>query len=186
MNTFIKKLLAVTALLIASGCATHPVAPYQSSQDVTTALQDMHITGGVAIDMIPVSEPFDNTCKGTAGRIELPNNMRYENYIHWALVNELKAAGIYNPQNPSVKLAVAVEEVAFLVFHGHSLSMWDIELRFKSSNGQSLYINHHHQFDAGAYSKNDCQKVAETFMPAVRATLFKLANTPEFKSLLTP
>jgi hypothetical protein len=41
-------------------------------------------------------------------------------------------------------------------------------------------------FNAGVYGKADCKKFADTFMPAVRATLFKMANSPELKSLLTP
>jgi hypothetical protein len=108
MNAFTQRLFIIAILLIASGCATHPVAPYQVSPEITSALQDLHV-GGVDIEMVPVIEPFDYSCKGNAGKVGLPGDMRIEDYIQLALIDELKSAGIYDHQKPSIKLALLTD-----------------------------------------------------------------------------
>jgi hypothetical protein len=93
---------------------------------------------------------------------------------------------MYDNRSPKIKLSVEVRELEYFLSSGTLKTVWDIELKVKSSNGESLRTNVHYQFDAGAFGLWDCKKIAKAYMPAVQTTILELANSPNLKALLTP
>jgi hypothetical protein len=184
----LNRITLAAAMLFLSACstATFTSPPYTSSIETTSVLKSLGVAN-IEIKSVTSSIDIDNTCPSSAKIILLPNNSSFEDYIKSALIEELSAAKIHDREAPKVKLQIDIKELEYFLAHSNSLmSVWDIDLKVNSSNGTSLRIHKHYLFDAGAYSLWSCKKIAESYMPAIQATIFELANSPKLKALVTP
>jgi hypothetical protein len=110
--------------------------------------------------------------------------MSFEGYIQKALADELKVAGMFDDKAPRTTLSGAVEQLAFSSSRGLTGGEWDITLRVRSSNGKSVLVSEHYEFESGFVADTACKQTAEAYFPAVQNLIGKLVKAPEFKSLL--
>ncbi|NOU01664.1 MAG: hypothetical protein HOO95_08855 [Gallionella sp.] len=182
-----KNITLTVALLALSACstATFTAQPYQPSIEATSALQNLGLSG-IEIESVTSSVDIDNSCPSSARAISLPNKSGFEDYIKDALISEFTIADIYDKKSPKVKLKIDITELEYFLSHSSLMSVWDIEFIIDSSNGTSLKVHEHFLFDAGAYNLWNCRKIADAYMPAVKAVITKLAKSPSLRTLLTP
>ncbi len=110
--------------------------------------------------------------------------MSFEAYIQKALADELKVAGMYDDKAPKVTLTGAVEKLSFSSSRGLTGGEWDISLRVNSSNGKSLSVSEHYEFESGFIADTACKQTAEAYLPAVQNIIGKAIKHPNFKGLL--
>jgi hypothetical protein len=183
-----KRSIVLMLAFVLSACSsllTYTPPHYRVSADNTTAIKRF---GGGNIDVGPFTKTveFENDCGITAGNILMPDNLSVEGYIQQGLVDELKNVGMFDDMTPKITLTGVVEELSFFSRRHIYTSTWSIGLRVNSSNGQSVYVTSKFNFDAGAFSRADCQKIADAYLPAVQNILGKFIHSPEFKSLIKP
>jgi hypothetical protein len=142
--------------------------------------------GDIGVGPFTKAVPFDNSCAITAGSIVMPGNLSFEEYVRQGLIAELENANMFNDEHPKITLSGTIEELSIVSRRNVYTSTWKIGLRVDSSNGQSVSVTEHYDFDAGANSQADCQRIANAYMPAVQKILHKFIDAPEFKSLITP
>jgi hypothetical protein len=184
MNKFIVSMLAFF-LFACSQIFTYKPPRYSVSEVNATAIARFG-GGHIAVGPFANTAVFDNDCGITAGSIVMPDKMKFEDYIRSGLVDELKNAGMFDDAAPKITLSGSVEELSLFSRRSVYTSTWKIGLRVTSSNGQSVYITEHYDFDAGAGSEADCQKIADSYMPLSQKILGKFITAPEFKALITP
>lgn len=184
MNKFIVSLLALS-LCACSHIFTYKPPHYSVSEDNAMAIKRFG-GGNIGVGPFTNTAVFDNDCGITAGSIVMPDKMSYEDYIRKGLVDELKNAGMFDEAAPKITLSGTVEELSLFSRRSVYTSTWKIGLRVTSSNGQSVYVTEHYDFDAGAGSAADCQIVADSYMLLAQKILGKFINAPEFKSLIAP
>jgi hypothetical protein len=179
-----KRIIVAVSVLALSACSYMPQR-YSVSEDNTEALKKIG-AGNINVGLFTKTAEFDNSCRVTAGVIEKPDNTGFEGYIQKALIEELKQAGMFDDKTPKVTLSGVVEKLSLSTWRTIYLSNWDIGVRLNSSNGKTVYITQHYEFNAGYNNLADCQQIADHFMQAVQKTLNKLITAPEFQSLVTP
>lgn len=184
MNKIIVSLLAFF-LCACSYMLTYKPPHYSVSADNAIAIKRFG-GGNISVGSFTNTAEFDNDCGITAGSVVMPDKLRFEGYIRNGLVDELKNAGMYDDVAPKITLSGTVEELSLFSRRYIYTSTWKIGLRVTSSNGQSVSVAEHYDFDAGPGSRADCQRIADSYMPAVQKILGKFINSPEFKSLITP
>lgn len=179
-----KRIIVAAAVLVLSACSYMPQR-YSVSADNNAALKKLGV-GNINVGPFTKTAEFDNSCRFVAGVIEMPDKTSFEGYIQKALVEELTQAGMFDDKTPKVTLSGVVEKLSLTTLRTIYLSNWDIGVRLNSSNGKSVYITQHYEFNAGPHYLADCQKIADHYMVAVQKTLGKLIDAPEFESLVTP
>ena len=179
-----KRIIVAVSLLVLGACSYVPQR-YSVSAENTEALKKL---GARNINVGPFTKTaeFDNSCRVVAGVVEKPGSAGFEGYIQNALVEELKRAGMFDDKTPKITLSGVVEKLSLSTWRTIYLSNWDIGVRLNSSNGKSVSITQHYEFNAGPDNLADCQQIANHYMFAVQKTLNKLIDAPEFESLVTP
>ncbi|MBT9541374.1 hypothetical protein [Thiobacillus sp.] len=112
--------------------------------------------------------------------------MSFEAYIQKALADELKVAGKFDDKSQKITLTGTVVQLGFSSSRGLTGGTWDIGLNVSSSNGQSVFIAEHYEFNSGFIADTACKQTAEAYLPAVQNLIGKLVKAPEFKSLVSP
>lgn len=179
-----KKVIVAISLLALSACSYAPQR-YSISANNNVALRSIG-AGNINVGSFTKTADFNSNCRGTGGVIGAPDNMSFEGYIQNGLVEELKVAGLFDDKTSKITLYGDVEQLSFSSLRSISGGTWEIGLRVKSSNGKSLTVSEHYEFDAGYGGFAACQKVADYFMQATQNVLGKLVTSPDFKSLVTP
>jgi len=179
-----KSIIVAVSVLVLSACSYLPQR-YIVSADNTEALKKIGV-GNINVGLFTKTAEFNNSCRVVAGVVEKPDNTGFEGYIQKALVEELKQAGMFDDKTPKIILSGVVEKLSLSTWRTIYLSNWDIGVRLNSSNGKTVYITQHYEFNAGPNNLADCQKIADHYMFAVQKTLNKLITAPEFQSLVTP
>lgn len=177
-----KKFALALSVLALSACSTYTPQRYNISADNNVALKALGV-GNISVGPFTGPSTFDNACRG-AGPIAPPDNMSFERYIQKALADELKVAGMFDDKTPKTILTGAVEKLSFSSSRGLTGGEWDISLRVSSSNGKSVFVSEHYEFQSGFIADTACKQTAEAYLPAVQNLIGKLVNAPEFKSLL--
>lgn len=168
-----------------SSMMTYVPPHYSALADNSMAIKRF---GGGNINVGPFTKTaeLDNDCGITAGSIVMPDKLSFEGYIQKGLVEELKAAGMFDDATPKITLSGTVDQLSFFSRRHIFTSTWNIGLLVNSSNGNSVHVTDQYNFDVGAGSRADCQRIADSYMPAVQKILGKFIHSPEFKSLVTP
>lgn len=178
-------LMFAFALSACSSMLTYVPPHYSVDADNTLALKKLG-AGNINVGPFTKTAEFDNNCGITAGVVGMPDNLSFAGYIQKGLVDELRLAGMLDDATPKITLTGIVEQLSFFSRRTVYTSTWNIGLRVNSSNGKSVHVSDRYDFDAGAFSAADCQKIADYYMPAVQKILGKLITAPEFQSLVTP
>jgi hypothetical protein len=139
--------------------------------------------GNINVGTFTGPSTFDKACRG-AGPIAPPDNLTFEGYIQKALADELKVAGMFDDKSPKITLSGAVEKLSFSSSRGLTGGEWDISLRINSTNGKSLFVSEHYEFESGFIADTACKQTAEAYLSAVQNVIGKVVKNPEFKSLL--
>lgn len=177
-----KKVALVLSVLSLSACSTFTPQRYSISADNNVALKTIGI-GNINVGAFSGPSSFDKACRG-AGPIAPPDSMSFEAYIQKALADELKVAGMFDDKTPKTTLTGAVEKLSFSSSRGLTGGEWDIGLRINSSNGKSLFVSEHYEFESGFIADTACKQTAEAYLPTVQNLIGKAVKAPEFKTLL--
>lgn len=179
-----KKTIVAISVLVLSACSYVPQR-YSISVGNNVALKTIGV-GNINVSSFTKTADFNNNCRGTGGAIAAPDNMSFEGYIQKGLIEELKVAGMFDDIAPKITLTGDVEQLSFSSMRSITGGTWDIGLRVNSSNGKSIYVSEHYEFDAGLAALTACQKIADYYMQATQNVLGKLITSPDFKPLVTP
>ena len=179
-----KKITVFLLVLGLSGCSTYMPQRYSISADNNVALKAIK-AGNINVGPFKGLANFDNGCRA-AGPISPPDNMSFEAYIQKALADELKVAGKYDDKTPKITLSGELEQLGFSSTRGLTGGSWDIGLRVKSSNGKSVFVSEHYEFNSGFIADTACKQTAEAYYPAVQNLIGKLVRSPDFEALVTP
>lgn len=179
-----KRIFVVVAALLMSACSTYMPQRYSINADTNVALKTIDV-GNINVSAFKGPAKFDNACRA-AGPIAPPDNMSFEAYIQNALADELKVAGKFDDKTPKITLSGTVEKLEFSSARGLTGGSWDIGVNVRSSNGKSIFVSEHYEFNSGFVADTACKQTAEAYLPAVQNLIGKLVKAAEFRSLLTP
>lgn len=179
-----KHTLVVLIALSLSACSTYMPQRYSLSADTNVALKALG-PGSINVGQFKGPLSFDNSCRA-AGPIAPPDNMTFEAYIQKALADELKVAGLFDEKAPQVTLTGTLEQLAFSSSRAVTGGSWDIGLRVNSSNGKSVFVAEHYEFNSGFIADTACKQTAEAYLPAVQNIIGKLVKMPEFAAMIRP
>ena len=165
-----------------SACSTYTTPRYAINADTNVTLKSL---GATALSVGTFTGPasFDRSCRA-AGPLAPPDGMSHTDYIRKALEDELKVAGVYAAENPSFTLSANVKRLEFSSSRGLTGGFWDIEILFNSSNGKTLPVAEHYEFESGFVADTACKQTAEAYFPAVQNLIGKAVRSPEFKALI--
>ena len=173
---------AITAALMLNGCSTYTTPRYGINADTNVALKSLGDTG-LSVGAFTGPATFDNACRA-AGPLSPPDGMSHTGYVKKALEDELKVAGLYVANSPRLTLSGVVNKVSFPSTRTLTGGSWDIDLRLKSSNGKSMSVVEHYEFESGFVADTACKQTAEAYFPAVQNLLGKAVRSSEFKALV--
>jgi len=184
-------IMSVSALVLCA-CSSNSLLdlrytpqPYSVAGENTEALKKFGVAH-INVGPFTKTAEFDNSCRVVSGIVEKPDSSGFEGYFQKSLIAELKQAGMFDDKMPEITLTGDVQQLSLSTWRMIYLSSWDIGVRIDSSNGKSVEINQHYDFNAGQMWLPDCQQIADRYMFAVRKTIGKLIDSPEFQSLVTP
>jgi len=140
-------------------------------------------TSGLSVGTFTGPASFDRSCRA-AGPLAAPDGISYSEYIRKALADELKVAGAYAEANPRITLSGVVNRLEFSSSRGLTGGSWDIQISLNSSNGKTLPVAEHYEFESGFVADTACKQTAEAYFPAVQNLIAKAVRSPEFKSLI--
>ena len=178
----VKLIAIVVAALCLTACSTYMPQRYSISADTNVALKATGV-GNIKVGPFKGPSNFDNACRG-AGPIAPPDNMTFEAYVQKALADELKVAGMYDEKTSNVTLSGTVSRLEFSSSRGITGGLWDMDVMFNSSNGKSISVSEHYEFNSGFAADTACKQTAEAFLPAVQNLIGKLVKDPQFKGML--
>ncbi|MEO6017589.1 MAG: hypothetical protein ABIP46_10050 [Polaromonas sp.] len=178
-----KSLFIAFAALLLTACSTYMPQRYSISADNNVALKAIGL-GSINVGPFKGPAKFDNACRG-AGPIAPPDNMSFESYIQKALADELKVAGMFDDKTPRVSLSGVVTRLEFSSSRGLTGGTWDMNVTFNSSNGKTISVVEHYEFNSGFIADTACKQTAESFLPAVQNLISKLVKNPQFKAMLS-
>jgi hypothetical protein len=173
-------------VLVACSSLLTYAPPYYSVSPDNTAMLKKLSAGNISVGAFTRTAELDNDCGITAGSIRMPGKLSFEGYIQKGFVDELKHAGMLDNETPKITLSGVVEQLSLFSRRDIYTSTWNIGLRVNSSNGKSVHVTYQYNFDVGAGSKADCQRIADAYMPAAQKIIGKIIDSPEFLFLVTP
>jgi hypothetical protein len=174
--------LVFPMMLALGACSTFTTPRYSINADTNVALKSLQASN-IAVGSFSGPAVFDNSCRA-AGPLAPPDGMTYTTYIAKALEDELKVAGIYAATSPKFTLTGEVKKLDFSSSRGLTGGSWDIDVIINSSNGKSMSMSEHYEFESGFIADTACKQTAEAYMPAVQDLINKIVLSPLFKPLL--
>ncbi|MDQ2652729.1 MAG: hypothetical protein M3Z20_06745 [Chloroflexota bacterium] len=181
-----KKVLALAVLSLAmAACETPTAQRYSISADNNSAIKALSVTS-VGFRSFTGPEKFNATCRAL-GPIKVADGLSHTQYIQKAFEDEFKIAGAHAQDRvPQTTLGGVVTKLDFSSSQGLTRGFWDIDLTLESSNGRTLSVSEHYEFDTGFIANEACRNTAEAFTRAVQNLVGKAVRTPDFKGLLLP
>lgn len=173
--------LATLAVML-SACSTYTTPRYAVNADTNLVLKKLGASD-LSVGSFTGPATFDKSCRA-AGPLAPPDGMSHTEYIRKALEDELKVAGVYAASNPRTALSGSVKKLEFSSSRGLTGGSWDIELLLTSSNGKTLPVVEHYEFESGFAAETACKQTAEAYFPAVQNLIGKAVRSPEFKALV--
>lgn len=175
------KYLFIFGICLLTGCTTFIVPRYHPAPNNTRELQSL---GGahVKVDRFLLSHRFDASCRGS--NIEAPVNMTFESYIQNALTDELKSAGLYDEDKPTVTLNGSIDPMRFSSSKSVTSGEWLIGLTLTSSNGRTMSVTEHFEFTSGFEGTTACNRTADAFVGAIENLMGKVIRDRAFPGLI--
>jgi len=135
----------------------------------------------VAIATFTAAMPGRNSifCRA-AGPVDIPDNKTFETYVQNAFIDELKLAGMYDPQS-SITIHGALQELDFNSVIG--TAKWVFRLAVSSDQAPGFDVNSSYEFSTNWIADKACQQVAQAFGPAVQKLIADTIAHPSFRAL---
>lgn len=169
------------ALLALSGCETPTTQRYAISADNNSALRELGAKG-IGVSTFKAPPDFSANCRAL-GPMQVADGLSHTQYIQRAFEDELKVAGAYS-SSPRAVLGGTVTRLEFTTMRGITGGTWDIELKLQSSNGKSLDVSEHYEFDSGFVANDACRNTADAFLRAVQNLVGRAFKSPGFAALV--
>ena len=168
--------LAVTTLVL-SGCAFN-VSPYGASVKNVESIKSTSIKP-VAVAKFQSVKPGQASiaCRAAGSVTVVPS---FESYIEKALIDELKLAGVYNP-NSNITLSGKLEEIDFS--SGITDGKWLFALTVSNSRNENFTVKSTFPFSGSFVADKACQEVAQAFGLAVQKLIEDIVQNPKFKQI---
>jgi hypothetical protein len=171
---------AVAATL--SACETPTTQRYAVSANNNQAIKNLGVAG-VNVGTFTPPAGFSSNCRAL-GAMQVADNMTHSEYIRHAFEDELKIAGAYASANAHVTLTGTINKLEFSSSHHLTGGYWDIDLALGSTNGRTMTVSEHYEFDSGFAAPEACRNTAEAFSRAVQDLVGKAVTSPEFPILV--
>jgi len=182
----LNRILTIAAIAAAaatlSACETPTTQRYAVSANNNQAIRGIGATG-ISVGAFTPPAGFSSNCRAL-GPMQVADNMTHTDYIRHAFEDELKIAGAYASGSPRVTLTGTVNKLEFSSSHHLTGGYWDIDLGLASSNGRSMTVSEHYEFDSGFAAPEACRNTAEAFSRAVQDLVGKAVTSPEFPVLV--
>jgi len=175
-------LLLIPLVISLGACSTYTTPRYAINADTNVALKSLGATG-LSVGAFTGPGTFDNACRA-AGPLAPPDGMSHTAYVKKALEDELKVAGVYAANSPRITLSGLISKLSFASARGLTGGSWDIDLTLTSSNGKSMSVVEHCEFESGFIADTACKQTAEAYFPAVQNLIEKAVRSSEFKALV--
>lgn len=180
----IKVAFVIIGLMVLSGCNTFSPPHYFSEKENVIGLQKINISD-ISLASFTGPTKFDDACRAV-GKISPDQNTTFADYIQEAFAEELKQAGLYsNKKPPRFTLTGRINSLSFSTTKGIYGGVWDIDLTLNSSNGQSMSISEHLEFQGDFNPMIACNRTIEAFPMLVRNLIGNIVYSSEFKTLIT-
>ncbi len=180
MRFFCNFIVLLFGLFVISGC-TASVNQYGVSVENVESLRKMQSASKVNINAF-TSEAIHESinCRGSI-TIKTPNEISFEEYIHNALISELKLAGLYDSSS-SLAINGNFEKLDASSAVGNGKWMFVIQL---SADGkESFTVDSEYPFSASWLGDRACQQVPQAFSPAVQKLIKDIFNHPKFVAMI--
>jgi hypothetical protein len=175
--------LFLIPLVISLGaCSTYTTPRYAINADTNFALKSLGATG-LSVGAFTGPGAFDNACRA-GGPLVAPDGMSHTAYIKKALEDEMKVASVYAGDSPRITLSGVVNKLAFSSMRGLTGGSWDIDLTLNSSNGKSMSVVEHYEFELSIVGDMACKQTGEAYFPAVQNLIGKAVRSSDFKALV--
>jgi len=173
------KLLPVAVLAVAalSGCA-YNTSPYGVSVRNVESLKSLSIKP-VSVVKFQSSKPglASITCRA-AGPVTVSPS--FEDYIEKAFIDELKLAGVYDP-NSRLVLSGKLEEIDFS--SGMTDGRWMFSMTLSNARNESYAVSSVFGFSGSFSAERACQETAQAFAPAVQKLIEDIVRHPRFRQI---
>ncbi|WP_291013832.1 hypothetical protein [Hydrogenophaga sp.] len=174
------KLMSFAVILgaaLLTGCA-YNASPYGASVANVESIRSISIPP-VAVGRFEATKPgvASITCRA-AGPVTVSPS--FETYIEKAFIDELKLAGVYDP-NAKLVLVGKLEEIDFS--SGITDGRWIFKLTISNGRNESFTTSSVFGFSGSFVADKACQEVAQAFGPAVQKLISDVVRDPKFKKL---
>lgn len=175
-----KIILALSIVLLMSGCSTYSTGRYSISTDNVMALRSLNgKTLNVGSFTATNAGQKEIMCRGV-GPIKTPDGEPFAEFIRKAFLDELKISNSYSPTS-SLTLTGNLEAIDFSSANG----TWNLLLSVKSTNGKSMLVSESYPFTTSFVGETACNQTAQAFIPAVQNLVGKVVRSNDFVTLLT-
>lgn len=168
---------ALAGAMLVSGCA-YKASPYGASVKNVDLIK---ISGIKPVAVAPFTSAKPGlstiTCRA-AGPVTVSPS--FESYIEKAFIDELKLAGVYNP-NATTKLTGKLNEVDFS--SGITDGKWVFSVTVSNERNESFTTSSTFPFSGSFVADKACQEVAQAFQPAVHQLIEDIVLNGRFKQI---
>jgi hypothetical protein len=180
MKCFYYFIFFLFGTFIISGC-TASVNQYGISAENVESLRNMQSVSKVNISPF-TSEAIHESinCRGSI-TIKTPNQNSFEEYIHNALISELKLAGLYD-SNASLTINGHFEKLDSSSVVGDG--KWMFVMRISADGKESFTVDSEYPFSCSWLGDRACQQVPQAFSPAVQKFIKDILNHPGFAAMI--
>ena len=172
---------ALACIALLTGCA-YNIGAYGSSAEVVEIIKRQNLPP-IALAKFSAPKPGKTSifCRGV-GPMETPGKVSFESYIEDALRNDLKLAGIYDP-NAKIVLGGTLDKVD--IESHFSDARWVLALTV-STDKAAYSVASEHVFPTSFSGTQACRQTIVAFIPAVQQLFREVVTDPRFKSLFGP
>jgi len=117
-----------------------------------------------------------------AGAVSTPDHEPFATYIQRALVDELKAGGVYAADS-QIRIDGKLDHIDFNSNIGSG--KWQIDLTVTGFQNGPVNLHETYEFSTNFVADIACDQVAAALQPSVQALLGKLYATESFKSTVS-
>lgn len=175
-----KIILALSVVLLLSGCSTYSTGRYSISTDNVMALRSLNgKTLNVGTFTATNAGQKEIMCRGV-GPIKTPDGEPFAEFIRKAFLDELKISNAYSSTS-SITITGNLDAIDFSSANG----TWNLLLSVKSTNGKSMLVSESYPFTTSFVGETACNQTAQAFMPAVQNLVGKVVRSNEFTTLVS-
>lgn len=177
-------LVAVSAVLLISGCASWTSPPAYSASTANIDLIRAKLSPGsarVRVDAFTSSATLDSTptCRA-AGALNPAHSMTIPVYIRQALISELSQAGFLDPaSNVAIQAKVITADVSTM-----SAARWTLSMQVSSQDNDGYVVTVEHPFPERFAAVSACQEAETAFNGAVERLIHATISDERFVELL--